>query len=173
MKVVFLSIVIWFTCIKSLPAQRDEIRFKGMLKAFNAAIRANNLEQMSTMIKFPLPTNVSSQDLENGVPIDHISKQDFKKYYAYIFHPKVVKLVPLSKYDGICEVTSSNGNYYAILKKLIDKGSKMYELYIQYPEDQSKAESYFSFVFGQVSGQYRVIGYYAKWPVSILIHVRK
>jgi hypothetical protein len=67
MKVVFLSIVIWFTCIKSLPAQRDEIRFKGMLKAFNAAIRANNLEQMSTMIKFPLPTNVSSQDLENGV----------------------------------------------------------------------------------------------------------
>lgn len=166
MKVVFLSIIIWFKCINGVPAQSNEVRFKGMLKAFCIAVKANNVGQISTMSKFPLPTNVSSQDLENGLPTDLISKQELKKYYAQIFHAKVVRLIPRSKYEDISEVSSSNGRYYAVLQKVTDKGSKMYELYIQYPEDQSQAESYFSFVFGQVSGQYKVIGYYAKWPVK-------
>jgi hypothetical protein len=167
MKIVFLSIIVWFECVNSLPAQRDEIRFKGMLKAFHAAVKANDVRQISNMIKFPLPTNVSSQDLENGVPTDLISKQELKKYYAQMFHAKVVRLMPRYKYDDISEVSSSSGRYYTLLQKVTDKGSKMYELYIQYPEDQSQSESYFSFVFGQVSREYKVIGYYAKWPVKL------
>jgi hypothetical protein len=166
MKFIYLSIIIWIKCINGLPAQNNEIQFKAMLKIFHEAVKANNVRQMSNLIKFPLPTTVSSQDLENGVPMDLISKKELTKYYAYIFHAKVVKLVPIAKYDDVSEVSSSNGGYYAALQKVTDKGSKMYELYIQYPEDQSQAESYFSFVFGQVSRQYKVIGYYAKWPVK-------
>jgi hypothetical protein len=162
----FIATLTCLVLTNSIQAQTNETGFKVMFKTFHSAIKTNKTKQLEKLIYFPLPTDVSSQDVENGKPIESITKGKFKQYASDIFNQKVIEILKKSKYNDITEVTSLSGTYYAALQKRTDKSSKMYELYIQYQEDQTHAESYFTFVFGQVLGKYKIIAYYAKWPVK-------
>ncbi len=123
------------------------------------------------MLYFPLQTaqQWTNDDLEN-MQIDResgkVSRQEFNDYRRHIFNRDVQRLLPDAGEDALSEINEGGEDYYKTLRKCTDKGSKMYEVYMQYPEKNGGAENYFAFVFGRVSGHYKVIGYYAKWPVK-------
>ncbi|RPD43286.1 hypothetical protein EG028_03030 [Chitinophaga barathri] len=121
---------------------------------------------------FPLQTaqQWTNQDLRD-MAVDKeggkVSRQEFNSYRENIFNRDVLRLLPDAKEGELSEIDArSPEDYYKLLRKCTDRATKMYEVYMQYPEKNGTAENYFAFVFGRVKGQYKVIGYYAKWPVK-------
>jgi hypothetical protein len=101
-----------------------------------------------------------------ATPSDWITASEFDQYYKDIFHADVIRLAPNFKLKSLMEINSAGKKAYKVKDGLADKGSKIYELYIQYPENGTAAESFFSFIFAKIKGQYKVIGYYSKWPIK-------
>lgn len=153
---------------KKETAVNDEQEFYALLKNFKKELAAKNSSGLSKLMNFPFYT--SQQQLENGstgIVADPIDVQDFKTYQKSIYNTDVVKLMPASGNENLSVIEDSTDEaYYRSIRKLTDKGSKLYELYMQYPEQGNQAEGYFAFVFGKVNGKYRALAYYAKWPVK-------
>ncbi|RFS19955.1 hypothetical protein DVR12_19690 [Chitinophaga silvatica] len=142
-------------------AINDDQLFRTTFSVLQKSVKENNKELIKTLIHFPLPTT------NDGELDGEIHYNEFNDYYSDIFHKEVRRLLPMADEDNIQEIDSNTTDaYYKILKQTIDSASKLYEVYIQYPEKRNNSESYFAFVFGRIYGEYKVVGYYAKWPVK-------
>lgn len=153
-------------------ASNDEQNFRGTFEAFRKAVKRNNIDSVKQYIHFPLQTALqwTNDDLESR-PVDKsaglVTYSEFKEYYADIFHADVRRLLPGTVESELQEIDNqTNDDYYKTLQQVTDKGSKLYEAYLQYPEHNGRSESFFAFVFGRINGQYKVVAYYAKWPVK-------
>ncbi|MBO9153821.1 hypothetical protein ACFOTA_16495 [Chitinophaga sp. GCM10012297] len=158
--------------VKLPSTDPDEQQFRSFFTAFQKAVQQNNPGQLVNLLYFPLQTaqQWTNQDLKD-MNIDResgkVSRQEFNSYRENIFNRDVLRLLPKARENQLSEIdASSPEDYYKALRKCTDKASKMYEVYMQYPETNGNAENYFAFVFGRVKGRYKVIGYYAKWPVK-------
>ncbi|MRG45528.1 hypothetical protein GFS24_10405 [Chitinophaga sp. SYP-B3965] len=139
----------------------DEQLFKTAFGSFKTAVEQNDEEQVKSKVNFPLPT--SKDDVKGG----ELSARDFHSGYNHIFNADVRRLLPKAGDDNIAEVDTNNQEaYYQQLRQMADKDSKLFEVYTQFPEKNTNAESYFGFVFGKVKGEYKAVGYYSKWPVK-------
>lgn len=145
---------------QALPA-----RLAVMLKDFKLAVKSGDSIAVSNMIRFPLPTSISAEGLSGGRPTDFVGKSDFHLYSAAIFHRDLIRILSGADGKAISLVGPTDGKYFRLLQESIDRTGALYEIYIQYQQSGSNAESYFGMVFGQVSGKYKLVGYYAKWPI--------
>lgn len=145
----------------------DEQEFRKTLENLKGTLKQKNLKKIASLLNYPFYT--SNKEVPNGigVPADPISLTEFDNYKSAIFNADVMRILPLCKEDNLSEIDEKTDEvYYQSLKKLTDTGSKMYEVYMQYPESNTQAESYFSFIFGKVNGQFKILSTYAKWPVK-------
>lgn len=150
----------------------DEQQFPAFYAAFRQAVEQNEEKQLENMLHFPLQTALkwADEDLKN-MEVDKnagkVSRQEFRRYYKDIFTADVKRVLPKASDDALSEISESAADdYYRSLRQETDPGSKMYEVYLQFPEQNTQAETYFAFVFGKVKGEYKVISYHAKWPVK-------
>lgn len=158
--------------VKQSSSDPEEQKFRRFFAVFQKAVQQANPGQLATLLYFPLQTaqQWSNEDLKN-MDVDKesgkVSRREFNSYHKNIFTPDVIRLLPGAKEEALSEIDAqSPEDYYKVLRQCTDKASKMYEVYMQYPEKNGTAESYFAFVFGRVNGEYKVIGYYAKWPAK-------
>lgn len=152
---------------KSLAGLTDEQEFRKVLESLKQNLRNKSLKNVSALINYPFYT--SHKEVSNGIgtPDDPISLSEFNTYKSAIFNTDVMRILPSCKENNLSEIDDKTDEvYYRSLKKLTDAGSKMYEVYMQYPERDTQAESYFSFIFGKVNGNFRMLATYAKWPVK-------
>lgn len=97
----------------------------------------------------------------------HLLQMNIPVYYEALFHADVKRLLPGTTEDELNEIDlKTDDPYYQALQKLCDANSTLYEAYLQYPLKGRAAASYFAFVFGRIHGKYKVIAYYAQWPVK-------
>lgn len=153
---------------KTTSNTNDEQDFYRVLKLFKKEINLRNNSALIKLMHFPFYT--SQQQLpngESGIISDPIELNEFEAFKSSIYNKDVVKLLPKASDSELSEIDEKTDEpYYQSIKKLTDKGSKLYELYIQYPQSNSQAETYFAFVFGKINGKYKALAYYAKWPVK-------
>lgn len=145
----------------------DEQEFRRTLDKLKENLKSKNLKNLALLLNYPFYT--SHQEVSNGMgkPDDPINQAEFNNYKSEIFNADVIKILPQCKEDNLSEIDDKTDEvYYQSLKKLTDSGSKMYEVYMQYPESNTQAESYFSFIFGKVNGKFKMLSTYAKWPVK-------
>ncbi|MDQ0636508.1 hypothetical protein QF042_000073 [Pedobacter sp. W3I1] len=145
----------------------DEKEFRKLFKTLNENLKKKNINGLAALMNFPFYTSHAELDNGMGAASDPISKTEFKNYKNLIFNHDVLRLLPHCREDNLSEIDEKTTEiYYKTLKKLTDPGSKMYEVYMQYPESNTQAESFFGFVFGRVNSQFKTIATYAKWPVK-------
>ncbi|SHL17550.1 hypothetical protein SAMN05444266_102314 [Chitinophaga jiangningensis] len=156
----------------SLDTTGDERKFRIALAVLQQAVKKNDEAQIKKCICFPLQTSLqwTNEELKTAQVDKTAGKvgfHEFSEYYPNIFHAAVKRLLPKAGEDNLQEIDEMmNEDYYNTLRQGTDKGSKLYEVYEQYPEKNGHAESFFAFVFGRVAGEYKVVAYYAKWPVK-------
>lgn len=139
----------------------DDQLFRTAFGSFKTAVEQNNEDQLKSMVHFPLQTS------KGNVKAGEMSEADFHSLYNDVFNADVRKLLPKAGDENIAEVDENNQeDYYKYLRQITDKDAKLYEVYTQFPEKNTNAESYFGFVFGKVKGEYKAVGYYSKWPVK-------
>lgn len=150
----------------------DEQKFRTAFSGLQQAVQGDNQELVKSFIRFPLQTarQWTNEDLKN-MNIDkaagNVGANEFSEYYSKIFHADVKRLLPKAGEENFSQIDDKIGeDYYKTLQQGTDPDSELYEVSMQYPEKNGSAESYFTFVFGRVQGEYKVIGYYAKWPVK-------
>ncbi|MFW0714718.1 hypothetical protein [Pedobacter sp. N23S346] len=145
----------------------DEQEFRMLFENLKNNLKKKDLNNVASLLNFPFYTSHKEVSNGVGVPIDPISLAEFNTYKSAIFNADVLRVLPLCKEDNLSEIDEKTDEvYYQSLKKLTDSGSKMYEVYMQYPETSTQAESYFSFIFGRVNGKFKMLSTYAKWPVK-------
>jgi hypothetical protein len=145
----------------------DEQAFRSFFNQFVKHLSKKDINGLAPLMNFPFYTNHQSVPTGMGVAADPITTAEFSNYSNAIFNQDVVRLLPASKDDNLSEIDEKTDEiYYKSLRKLTDPGSKLYEAYLQYPEPNNQAESYFGFVFGRVNGKFKVIASYAKWPIK-------
>lgn len=171
-----IHIVLWGWCLLSQtaphPLLANEPAFRHTLVQLETAVRNRDSAAIRGLLHFPLLTapQWTNEDLKTQ-KIDPkegwIDAAEFPRYYPDIFHADVNRLLPGTKEANLSVIArDTREDYYRRLMKLSDPGAPLYEVYFQYPEGRSGGDSYFGFVFGRVSGQYKVISYYGKWPVK-------
>ncbi|QNK64744.1 hypothetical protein H7F33_09810 [Pedobacter sp. PAMC26386] len=145
----------------------DEVKFRKFLNSFKIALRKNEKEKIKVMLNYPFYTKRENSGNDKYSPADPIKATEYIKYRKSIFHEDVVRLLPGVSEDELSEIDrKTDDSYYQVLWKSCDPGSKLFETYLQYPTNDGISESYFAFVFGKIKGKYKVISYYAKWPVK-------
>ncbi|MFC4211615.1 hypothetical protein ACFOWA_10500 [Pedobacter lithocola] len=152
---------------KKTNAVTDVQEFRVLFKAITELLKRNDLNHLETLMNFPFYTSgVDNGDAADS-PTDPITAPEFKEYKSAIFNADVVRILPQATEDNILEIDpKTNDAYYKLLRQLTDAESKMFEVYVQYPESGTQGESYCAFVFGQTKGKYKVLATYAKWPVK-------
>jgi hypothetical protein len=146
-------------------AVTDVKEFNRLFKEITESLKRNELDHLETVMNFPFYTSRIDNGDASDAPTDPIPATEFQTYKSAIFNAGVIRILPRYKEDDILEIDSkTNDAYYKSLRKLTDADSKMYEVYVQYPERGTQAESYFAFVFGKVKGEYKILATYAKWP---------
>lgn len=121
---------------------------------------------MDKLMYFPFYTSHADAGENMGVATDPVTAAEFPTYKSAIFNADVIRILPLYKEDDLSEIDGTTTEpYYRSLRKLTDSDSKMYEVYMQFQESGTQAESYFGFVFGRVNGRFGMLGSYFKWPV--------
>lgn len=150
----------------------NEQKINTFFEAFRQAVKQNNMAQLENMLYFPLQTTTkwANEDLKN-MDVDKnagkVSRQEFSQYYKDIFTADVQRVLPKAGEEDLSGISENTPeDYYRTLMKETDPHTKMYEVYMQFPEQNTNAETYFAFVFGMVKGEYKVISYHAKWPVK-------
>lgn len=148
------------------PARSDETLFRTALRQLQTAVTHGDSASIRGLLHFPLLTapqwtnddiHDHTADTAGGV----IRAAEFQKVYGAIFHRDVRRLLPKADESSLNEITAdTKENYYRRLARQTDPGSHLYEVYMQYPD------GFFGFVFGRINRQYKVISYYAKWPVT-------
>lgn len=155
------------SALKVKNAGNDEKAFRLALTRLKALLKAKNLNAATTMLNFPFFTAKASDDRGEGAAIDPIAIKEYPAYKNDIFNADVVRLLPTYTEEQLSEIDAKTDDpYYRSLAKLTDSGSKLYEVYFQYPEKGTNAECFFGFVFGKVHGQYKAVGMYGKWPIK-------
>ncbi len=145
----------------------DEQEFRKLLEVLKADLKKKNLNSVGSLLHFPFYTSQKTVSGGKNAPVDPIDLNEFNNYKTTIFNADVLRILPLCKEDNLSEIDEKTDEfYYQSLKKVTDSGSKMYEVYMQYPESGTQAESYFSFIFGKVNGKFKMLSTYAKWPVK-------
>ncbi|RAJ08643.1 hypothetical protein LX64_01297 [Chitinophaga skermanii] len=150
----------------------DEQNFLTTFTAFQAAVKTNSVHDITSFIHFPIQTGMqwTNADVQAGKVnklATAVSSEAFTKYYHDIFHDAVRRIIPQATSDELHEIDKNiNEDYYISLRQAVDKNSRMYEVYEQYPEPNGTADSFFGFIFGRVQGKYKVLAYYGKWPVK-------
>ncbi|GEP96135.1 hypothetical protein CCY01nite_23950 [Chitinophaga cymbidii] len=151
----------------------DEQKFRTAFSGFLQAVEGDNQELAKSFIRFPLQTSRqwTNEDLKNGninKTAGNIDANEFAKYYPKIFHADVKRLLPEADEENFSLIGGKKieEDYYKTLQQGTDPDSELFEVSMQYPEKNSAAESYFTFVFGRVQGEYKVIGYHGKLPVK-------
>lgn len=148
-------------------AQDDESNFRSLLGSFKLALIKKDFKATAGLMHFPFYTSNGTQGEGKGVATDPISADEFSNYQKDIFNADVLHLLPKYTEDQLSEIDEkTDDSYYNSLKKITDNGSRLYEVYFQYPEMHTQADNFFGFVFGKIDGKYRVIASYAKWPVK-------
>ncbi|OWK72597.1 hypothetical protein [Pedobacter sp. AJM] len=152
---------------KPLTSLSDEQEFRRVLESLKQNLRKKSLKNVSALLNYPFYTSHKQASNGIGIPDDPINLSEFNTYKSAIFNTDVMRILPLCKEDNLSEIDDKTDEvYYRSLKKITDAGSKMYEVYMQYPERGTQAESYFSFIFGKVNGKFKMLATYAKWPVK-------
>ncbi|RZJ88820.1 MAG: hypothetical protein EOO20_12580 [Chryseobacterium sp.] len=145
----------------------DEHAFRLVLAQLKMLLKTKNLNASSALLNFPFFTARVSENDRTGAATDPVAIGEYSKYKNDIFNADVIRLLPTYTEDQLSEIDSKTDDpYYLSLTKLTDAGSQIYEVYFQYPEKGTNAESFFGFVFGKVHGKYKAIGMYGKWPVK-------
>ncbi|RAJ88084.1 hypothetical protein CLV59_101849 [Chitinophaga dinghuensis] len=153
-------------------AKTDEAKFRVAFAVFQQAVKNNDSAAIRKIIHFPLQTakqwtneDLKSMEIDKSAGIVH--NTEFSEYYSNIFHPAVMRLIPKAGEENLQEIDDKmDEDYYNTLRQGTDKGAKLYEVYEQYPEKNGSSENFFAFVFARIGGEYRVVAYYAKWPVK-------
>jgi hypothetical protein len=163
--ILLLIVVLSFTADLLAQNKQDDAAFRLMLKNFQSAVLHNNLAKAGSVLHFPFFTAKADQGFGKDLPVDAIGEQEFDVYKKDIFNQDVHRILPKLGKESISELTGTEDSYYKALRKAMDQGSRMYELYAQYPAKQAGSESYFAFIFGKIKGRYKVVAYYSKWPL--------
>ncbi|HMG09390.1 MAG TPA: hypothetical protein VK609_12810 [Mucilaginibacter sp.] len=157
--------------VSPATAANDEQKFRAFLKEFKVAAQQKNKKQLAGMLYFPLQTTPqwSNNDLKSTAinPTEGlVAANEYPQYERAIFTAAALRLIPKSTEDDLSEIdATTDENYYKVVAKVTDKGSKLYELQQQYTQSHGKETSY-GFVFGRINGQYKIISYYSPWPVK-------
>jgi ABC-type amino acid transport system permease subunit len=162
---VLFLVTLGFTSRVFAQNNRDESAFRLALKNFQAAVLHNNFAKAGSILHFPLSTAKADQGYGRELPADSISETEFERYKNAIFNQDVCRILPKLGNQAIRGLKGNEDSYYIALSKAIDQGSRMYELYAQYPARGEGSESYFAFVFAKIKGRYKVVAYYSKWPL--------
>ncbi|MBV8252585.1 MAG: hypothetical protein JO154_08255 [Chitinophaga sp.] len=150
----------------------DEQQFRIAFTAFQQAVKDNNEDEIRKIIHFPLQTakqwtNDDLKTMEIDKSAGEVHNTEFKEYYPTIFHAAVRRLIPKAGEENLQEIDDKmDEDYYNTLRQGTDKDAKLYEVYEQYPEKNGSSEDFFAFVFARIGGEYRVVAYYAKWPIK-------
>lgn len=153
------------------PAPTDEQLFRSFLKQFKATVKQKNLNQLAGMFIYPVQTSPqwTNDDLRNSAnnPADGLmNKTELNKYLGDVFSKDALRLIPLSGENDLSAIDKTTPeDYYKRLAKEADKGSTLYELNIQYAQDNGR-ETSFGFVFGKVGGSYKILSYFRPWPLK-------
>lgn len=151
--------------VKLKDPGKDEEAFRQTLAKLKMLLKSKKIDAAATALNFPFFTARTNEG--SGLPIDPIASKDYPIYKNDVFNADVVRLFPACTEDQLSEIDlNTDDPYYLSLAKLTDRGSHLYEVYFQYPEKGTNAESFFGFVFGRVQGKYKAIGMYGKWPVK-------
>lgn len=156
----------------SLAVQAIDTSFLRFFENFKEVVLLKDRSKLTKMVHFPLRTGKkwSNEELTDapGLALEGIiGKQAFEELYGSIFTDDVLTLLQAATTENIDIIMgTTDESYYQQLFSQMDKGTPIYEAYFQYPERNGTAESYFAFDFGIVNGKYKLISYYAKWPVS-------
>jgi hypothetical protein len=155
----------------------DRVLFAAFFEKFKKAAQQNKEAELGDLLYFPFQTvQWTNDDLQDGT-VDkaggHIKRDEFHKCYPYIFYKEVRQYFGKADLDDLTEYTDLGGqDYYLTLQRLTDKGSPMFEAYVQRDPDVKPGKTtpgnYFGFVFGKVNGAYKAISYYGKWDVKAL-----
>lgn len=168
-------IILWGLCLvlcAAQPSVSNETLFRRTLSRLETAVRQGDTGTIRNLVRFPFLTapQWTNEDLKEHAANPAkgwVDAQEFGRYYADIFHADVDRLLPGAKESNLSVIAKdTKEDYYRRLMARSDAGTPLYEVYFQYPEARSGGDSYFGFVFGRVSGQYKVISYYGKWPVK-------
>jgi len=150
----------------NLPLDEEQ-EFRIFFKRFSAVVASKKIKELAGMMHFPFYSGHFENETGMGTPSDPLSQVEFLDNGLKLFTRDIWKLLPLSKEDDLSEIDKETSEiYYQTLWRITDKGCRMYELYRQYPEQNTKAEAYFAFVFGKVDGKYKAIALYSKWPLK-------
>lgn len=145
----------------------DEKDFRRLLETFKTALVKKDFKAAASLMHFPFYTSNGSQGKQVGAAEDPILFKEFSTYQSDIFNTDVLRLLPKYTEQNLSEIDDkTDDTYYKSLKKKTEQGSKLYEIYFQYPESDTQAESFFGFVFGKIDGKYQAIASYAKWPIK-------
>lgn len=170
MKVFFVSMLL-LLCFSGTPsgaqdkAVKRDAAFMKFFRTYQAAVQKKAYGSIRTMLHYPFYTRNEEAGDGKNYPSEPIAEQEFAQYRDNLFHADVIRLLPGTSGEELSQA-DTNDSYYLALRKLCDPDSKIYEAYLQYALNNGASESYFAFVFGKIKGSYKVIAYYAKWPVK-------
>ncbi|WP_148042742.1 hypothetical protein [Pedobacter jejuensis] len=158
---------------KSVPVEQasntnDEKAFRQVLQQLKIQLKNKNLDASSAFLNFPFFTAKASEENSSGeAAVDPIAQSEYNQYKSDVFNTDILRLMPKQTEEQLSEIDEKTDDpYYRKLAKLTDKGSHLYEVYFQYPEKGTNAESFFGFVFGKIKGKYKAIAMYSKWPIK-------
>ena len=151
--------------VQKTTVNTDEIDFRRQLALLKTIVQKKDLTGARAFMNFPFFTSKAAEG--NEIATDPISAAEYQTYKYDIFNVDILRLLPKYTEEQLSEIDSkTQDRYYISLKKITDPGSKLYELYFQYAESGTHAESYFGFVFGKIKTKYKVIAMYSKWPIK-------
>lgn len=157
--------------IGSVCAQRTDKEAVRFFDVFQESVRAGNHEKLEELIYFPFQTaywvdgadSLAAREKDAGL----LEAGQFDAYTDSIFNTRVKELLPQANSKSLLSIDiEASGSYYKALSARCDKGSPLYEIYIQYTEHNQVGGNYFGFVFGRVNSLYKLLSYYSKPPVN-------
>lgn len=146
--------------------QTDEALFRIEFKKLQKLAQKNDFRALEAMMHFPFYTEKADREDGKTDPVGGISKKEFKWYQADIYNPEVRHLLPRLSEEALNEIQGEEDTYFSALRKLTDKGSKIYEVYTAYDQPGRNSGGFFSFTFGRINGRYLLLAYYGKWPLK-------
>ncbi|WP_028295780.1 hypothetical protein [Olivibacter sitiensis] len=172
-----LLVLIWFVCIaitscgsSSHVAKGSDAELATFFHHLQDLVANDELDEIKNMIAFPLQTlywidgddSISMEEKQQGL----MSEEDYEEYKNDLFYEPVWTYMPQASETEVRQINvASSGSYYKELQQKLDVNSPIYEYYRQYTLDGKVDGDFFAFVFGKVNGQYKIVGYYSKWPV--------
>lgn len=133
-------------------------------------VAQDRLDELKAMIAFPLQTlywidgadSLTAEEKQMGI----MGEEAYDDYKNELFYEPVWTYLPEASETEVRQIdVLASGAYYKDLQQKLDANSPIYEYYRQYTLDGKVGGDFFAFVFGKVDGQYKIVGYYSKWPV--------